>query len=143
MNKLVFLKIALCVGALYYAIGGFAHWFGLTIFPWFDGRLYAPYQDSVIAVVCLVLIAFLLMTARDPIKNIDALKVIISFIFIASIFSVLIIYKVNFRALGAPAKELQTIVEGVLGFVYGFILLWLYPVQSLNGRHQGERIDKN
>jgi hypothetical protein len=129
MSKLILLKITLCLGALYYAVGGFAHYFGLTIFPWFDGRLYAPYQDTVIAFVCLVLILLLLTVARDPIKNIDALNLIIVVAFLASIFSIAIIWKVDFVALGAPAKKTQTIVEGVLGFVFVGALLWLYPKQ--------------
>jgi hypothetical protein len=127
MNKLKLLKLTLYLGALYYAIGGITHYFGLTIFPWFDGRLYASYQDSVIAFVCLVLVLFLVSTARDPLKNIDTLNVIILTAFLASVFSIVIIWKVNFAALGAPAKKLQTIIEGILGFVYVGTLLWLYP----------------
>jgi hypothetical protein len=130
MNKFTLLRIVLCFGALYYAVGGFAHYFGLTIFPWFDGRLYAPYQDTVIAFVCLVLILLLLMVARDPIKNIDALNLIIIVAFLASIFSIAIIWKVDFSALGAPGKKAQTIVEGILGFIFVGALLCLYPRQS-------------
>jgi len=80
MHKLNLLKITLCLGALYYAVGGFAHYFGLTIFPWFDGRLYAHYQDTVIAFICLVLILLLLTVARDLIKNIHSLNLINSHI---------------------------------------------------------------
>lgn len=127
MNKLKFLKFTLYFGAVYYFVGGIAHFFGLTIFPWFDGRLYAPYQDSILAFVCLVLIMILVTVARNPEKNIDILNVVIVSIFLASIFSILIIWKVDFAALGAPAKKTQTIVEGILGFIYGGILLWCYP----------------
>lgn len=127
MNKLILLKITLCLGAVYYAVGGVAHYFGLTIFPWFDGRLYAPYQDTVIAFICLVLILLLLTVARDPIKNIDALNLIILTVFLASIFSIVVIWKVDFAALGAPAKKTQTIFEGVLGFLYFGALLYLHP----------------
>jgi hypothetical protein len=127
MNKLTLLKITLLAGALYYAVGGVAHYFGLTIFPWFDGRLYAPYQDTVIAFVCLVLILLLLTVARDPIKNIDGLNLIIITAFLASIFSIAIIWKVDFAALGAPDKKFQTIIEGLLGFVFTGVLAWLHP----------------
>lgn len=125
--KIKLLKFVLILGAIYYAIGGIVHYFGLTLFPWFDGRLYAPYQDTVIALVCLVFVLILLAVARDPIKNIDILKVIIISVAIASIVSIAIIYKVDFAALGAPAKKMQTIVEGILGFVYLGFLIWLYP----------------
>lgn len=127
MNKLKLLKFVLVLGAIYYAIGGVVHYFGLTLFPWFDGRLYAPYQDTIIALVCLVFVLLLLAVARDPIKNIDILKVIIISVAIASVASIAIIWKVDFTALGAPAKKMQTIVEGVIGFIYLGMLLWLYP----------------
>ncbi len=127
MTKLTLLKITLTAAAVYYIIGGIAHYFALTIFPWFDGHLYAPYQDSVIALVTIVLAAFLLAVARDPIKNRDTLNVIIGAAFLASLFSIFIVFKVDFAALGAPAKKLQTIVEGILGFGFVGLLLWLYP----------------
>src|SRR4051812_25786989 len=107
MDRLKLLKVFLLIGAVYYAVGGIAHYFGLTIFPWFDGRLYVPYQDSVIAFVCLVLVIFLVSTARNPVKNIDTLNVVILSAFLASVFSIAIIWKVDFAALGAPAKKLQ------------------------------------
>jgi len=101
--------------------------FGLTFFPFYDGRLYVPYHDSLIALVCLILALFILTAAKDPIKNIDTLKIIMISALIASIFSVLIIWKVDFAGLGAPDKKIQTIVEGIIGFVFTGVLLWLYP----------------
>ncbi len=127
MSKLVALKLTLYLGAAYYIVGAVVHYFGLTLFPWFDGRLYAPYQDSVIALVALILAFFLIVVAHDPIKNIDMLKAIMIAATVASIFSIVIIWKVDFAALGAPDKKLQTIVEGILGFVWVGALLWLYP----------------
>jgi hypothetical protein len=127
MNKLTFLKLTLRLGALYYIIGAFAHYFGLTIFPWFDGNLYAPYQDTVIAFVALVLAYFILVVARDPVKNIDMLKAIMVAATAASVFSIVVIWKVNFIALGAHGKIPQTITEGIIGFVWVGVLLWLYP----------------
>lgn len=126
-TKLRLLKATLYAGAVYYLVGAVAHYFGLTIFPWFDGRLYAPYQDTVIALVAVVLAYFLIVVAKNPIKNIDILKAVIISAFIASIFSIVIIWKVDFTSLGAPAKKLQTIVEGILGFIFVLALLWLYP----------------
>ena len=99
MNKLKVLKIVLFLGAVYYAISGVAHYFGLTIFPFFVSELYVPYQDSIIALVCLVFVLLLLTVARDPIKNIDVLKVIIVSAFIASLFSFAILAKVYFYSI--------------------------------------------
>jgi len=127
MNKLKLLKILLNLGALYYLIGSFVHFFGLTLFPFYDARLYTPYHDSVIALCALIFALFLIAIARDPVKNIDMLKIVVVGSIIASIFSVLIIWKVDFMALGAPDKKIQTIVEAGLGFVFVIFLIWLYP----------------
>lgn len=127
MNRLVALRSALYLGAAYYIIGAVVHYFGLTVFPWFDGRLYAPYQDTVIALVALVFAYFLIVVGKDPEKNIDILKAIIVSAIAASVFSIAIIWKIDFVALGAPGKAIQTIVEGILGLIWSGILIWLYP----------------
>ncbi len=127
MNRLFLLKLTLRLGAAYYVVGAFAHYFGPTIFPWFDGNLYAPYQDTVIAFVALVLAYFILIVAKDPIKNIDMLRGVMVAAIAASVFSIAIIWKVDFVALGASAKIMQTVVEGILGFVWVGVLLWLWP----------------
>ncbi|KKT82201.1 MAG: hypothetical protein UW79_C0010G0038 [Candidatus Yanofskybacteria bacterium GW2011_GWA2_44_9] len=108
------------------------HYFGLTLFPWFEGKLYVQYQDTIIALVAVILAYFLVVVARDPIKNLDMLKAIIVSAFIASIFSILIIWKIDFLSLGAPAKKLQTITEGILGLIFVSALIWLYPKKYLN-----------
>jgi hypothetical protein len=127
MDRLKLLKLMLRLGAVYYLVGAFAHYFGLTLFPWFDGNLYAPYQDTVLAFVAVMLAYALLVVARDPIKNRDMLKVIMVCATAAAIFSLAVIWKVDFAALGAPGKIPQTITEGILGFVWVGVLLWLYP----------------
>ena len=121
MDKLKLLRLTLRLGAVYYVVGSFAHYFNLTIFPWFDRNLYAPYQDTIIAFVALVLAYFILVVARDPIKNIDMLKAIMVAATAASIFSIVVIWKVDFIMLGAPGKILQTITEGIAGFI------WVFP----------------
>ena len=121
------MKAALYAGAAYYFIGAIAHYFGLTLFPWFDGRLYVPYQDTIIALVAVILAYFLVVVARDPIRNRDMLNAIIVSAAAASIVSITVIWKVDFVALGAPGKKIQTLVEGLLGFAWVLTMLWLYP----------------
>ena len=127
MDKTKLLKIVLWFGTAYYLVGAFAHYFDLTIFPWYDGNLYAPYQDTLIAFVALILAYFLTVIAKDPVKNIDILKAVIVGAAAASLFSIAIVWKVDFLALGAPDKFLQTIAEGILGFFWTSMLIWLYP----------------
>jgi len=130
MNKLGWLKFVLRLGAAYYIVGAVAHYFGLTIFPWFDGKLYAPYQDTVIAFIAVVIAYFILVVANDPIKNIDMLKAIVVSATAASVFSIIIIWKVDFGALGVPDKATQTIVEGIFGFIWVGALILLYPKEE-------------
>jgi len=127
MTKINLLLITLWLGAAYYAVGGVAHYFAKTIFPFFDARLYAPYQDTIITFVCLFLILVLLAVARDPVKNIDILNVIIVGAFLASVFSIAVIWKIDFASLGAPLKRTQTVVEGILGLIFTGMLLILHP----------------
>lgn len=127
INKLKLLKGVLYIGAAYFLIGAFAHFDGLTIFPFYDGGIYAPYHDSLIALAAVVFALILSFIARDPSKNKDALKAVIVGAILGTIFSFAIIWKVNFVALGAPGKETQTVVEGVLGVVFVVLLFWLYP----------------
>jgi len=47
--------------------------------------------------------------------------------FLASVFSFAIIWKVDFAALGAPAKRVQSIIEGVLALIFFGALLLFYP----------------
>lgn len=130
MNKPNLLKVALYLGAAYYIVGAIVHYFGFTLFPWFDANLYVPYQDTIIAFVAIVLAYFLIVVAHDPVKNKDILKAIVISATVASIVSIVIIWKVDFVALGAPAKKLQTIVEGLLGFIWVGTILYLYPYKK-------------
>ncbi len=134
LNKLNLLKIVLCLGALYYLTGAFAHFFGLTLFPFYDSRLYTPYHDSILGLVGMVIALFLLAIAKNPVKNIDTLNIVIICAILATIFSFAIIWKVDFAALGAPDKKIQTVAEGILGVIFVVVLLWLYPRQKdING----------
>jgi hypothetical protein len=126
-KRLIGLKFVLSVGAFYYFMGAIAHYAGLTLFPWFDRSLYTPYHDSLIAVASFVIALFLTMIAKNPVRNRDMIKVVIAGAILASIFSLGIIWKIDFIAIGAGAKKTQTIFEGILGFIFAGVLLWLYP----------------
>lgn len=125
--KLSLLKLLLRLAALYYIVGAVVHWFGLTLFPWYDGALYQPYHDSVIALVALIFAILLFVVANDPVKNVDVLGVTIFCMALASVFSIAIVWKVDFAALGASNKELQTMVEGGMGIFTTGLLYWLMP----------------
>jgi len=127
MSKFKMVKITLYIGSLYYFIGAVAHFFCLTIFPFYDGRLCAPYHDIVIALAAIVIALFIFTTARDPIKNEDNLKVIILGVILAIILNFWIIYSVDFVSLGGPAKKFQTITETILGLIFIIpIIYYLY-----------------
>ncbi len=68
MNKLIILKAALFIGGLYYVIGAIVHFFGLTVFPFYDSGLYSPYHDTVLALVGIVLSFFPLCGLKKPSK---------------------------------------------------------------------------
>ena len=104
INKLKLLRIVLILGALYYLIGSFVHFFGLTLFSFFDAKLYAPYHDSIIALAAVIFAFFLLTIAKNPVKNIDTLKIVIIGEILASIFSIAILWKVDFINLGGTSQ---------------------------------------
>ena len=62
--------------------------------------------------------------AKDPVKNRDTLNVVLFGVLLASIFSFLIIYRVDFVTIGVPEKGEQTLVEGGLGLIYFGLLYW-------------------
>ena len=126
-TKLKTLKILLVLGGVYYIIGAVAHFFGLTIFPFYDSHLYTPYHDTVIALASIILSLFLFAVAKNPTKNIDTLNIFIIGGFIAIAFSVYILTTINFLALGAPEKHTQTIIETILLIFYIAFLIYLHP----------------
>lgn len=122
--KINLLKFLLRIAAIFYLIGAAVHLFGLTVFPWYVHQLYSPYHDSLISVFCIFLSLLLFIVAKDPIKYKEIVRVIIIGFLLISLFSVLIILKVDFTALGAPDKKLQTIIEGIFGLIYSGVLLY-------------------
>lgn len=127
MNKIQTLKLLLVLGGLYYLIAAGVHFFGFTFFPIYDGALYQPYHDTVIAVAAIVISLLLFSTARDPVKNIDSLNVVIAGGIIAIIFCIGIIFKIDFVQLGAPGKKFQTVVEMILLIIFVGSLVYLKP----------------
>ncbi len=127
MDKIKTLKLLLILGALYYLVGAMAHLFGLTLFPFYDGALYHPYHDSIIAVSAIVISLLLLSIAKDPVKNIDSLNVIIIGGIIAIIFMIGFLLKIDFAQLGAPGKKIQTVVEMIMLIPYVGLLVYLRP----------------
>ena len=127
LTKLKILKIILYLGSAYYIIGAIAHFFGLTIFPFYINALYQPYHDTVISLTAIIMSMVLYTVAKNPEKNIDILNVIIIGGIIAIIFSIGIIFKIDFIALGAPVKKTQTIVEMILLIICVGALIYLRP----------------
>lgn len=127
MNKLKLLKITLLAGAIYFFIAGLSHFFGWSLFPFYDGALYSPYHDTLLALCDLIFVMLFLVVANNPVKNSNTLHVIIAAIALAIIFNIGIILKIDFAALGSYQKLLQTKVEAALGVVMFITLLILKP----------------
>ena len=130
INKPKVLKILLYLGSIYYLIGAIAHFFGLTIFPFYDSALYSPYHDTVISLAAIILSILFFTIAKNPEKNIDILNVIIIGGIIAIIFSIGIIWKIDFVSLGASDKKIQTIVEAILLTIYVLLLMIFKPTST-------------
>ncbi len=112
------LQIILIINAFYFFIAAIAHFFGLTIFPMYDGTLYTPYHDTLLALCDLVFVMIFLTVARDPIKNKDMLNTIVVAFALIIIFNIGIIWKVNITHL----KIIETIVE-TIGAAITLVLL--------------------
>lgn len=126
-NRLTSLKIVLGLGGAYYAIGAAAHFFGLTVFPFYDGRLYTPYHDTLIALASFIISLFTFTIARDPEKNVDMLDALIIAAGLAVFASIYILMRIDFTLLGAPDKKFQTVVETILLALYTNMLIALHP----------------
>jgi len=124
--KLTLLKFLLKCGALFYFIGGIVHFFGLTLFPWYTAALYIPYHDTVIALTAFSLAIILFTVSKNPIKNIDVLNAVIVSGFLAVLFSIYIIFKIDFTG-PAILKKAETIFEAVLLTLYLIALILCKP----------------
>ena len=114
MDKNKALKIILILTSLYFLIAAFAHLFGLTIFPVYDSNLYTPYHDTLLALCDLIFVMIFIVVAINPVKNRDMLQVIMVAFVLVIFFNLVILWKIDFAALGSSEKRFQTIVETVL-----------------------------
>ena len=130
LHRLQLLKTLLILAAIYFLFAAFCHFFGWTVFPFYDGNLYSPYHDTLLALSDLIFVLIFLAVAKNPEKNFDILQVMIIGFFLALIFNLVIIWKIDFTFLGSPAKKSQTIFETILtGFVFVSLIL-LKPKSS-------------
>lgn len=129
------LRILLLSCGLYYFIAAFAHFFGLTLFPFYDGALYSPYHDFLLGLCDIVFVMIFLVVARDPVKNEDTLNVIIIGFVLVILGNLGIIWKIDFTALGSSYKFSETIVETILALGALGGILFLRPTSKNNGKH--------
>lgn len=126
VHKLSLLKLLLKCGAVFYVIGGIVHFFGLTLFPWYTAALYTPYHDTVIALTAFTLSIILFTISKNPVKNIDVLNAVIISGFLAVLFSIYIIFTIDFMG-PAILKKTETIVEAILLLLYLISLILCKP----------------
>jgi hypothetical protein len=109
------IKITLILGSVYYFIGAIVHFFGLSIYPWYDSSLFSVYHDTVISLSAIIFGLLLLVISQNVEKYRQLINWIIAFGIIAIIFSLYIVFCINLT--GSVKKE-QTIVEMVLLIIY-------------------------
>lgn len=129
-SKIKLLKILLILGSLYYLVAAFAHFFGLTLFPFYDGKLYSPYHDILLALCDIIFFMIFFIVAKNPVKNVDTLNVIIIGFLFAVIFNIGIIWKIDFGSLGSIHKKFQTIIETILAGGMVILLTILKPKKN-------------
>jgi len=127
IDKIKLVKILLIIAGICYLVIAIAHFFGLTISPFFDERLFIPYYDRTIALAALFISILLFTIANDPIKNIDTFNALMIGVVMAIISGLYIIYSTDFVQLGAPEKKIQTIVEVILLITFLIFLQILKP----------------
>ncbi len=93
----------------------------------YDGRLYAPYHDTLLALCDLIFVMLFLVVAKDPVKNIDTLNVILASFALVIIFNAGIIWKIDFMLLGSTEKQFQTIIETILAAIMLISLIIVKP----------------
>lgn len=121
-DGLVRLILACC--ALYYFVAAFAHFFGLTLFPFYDETLYSPYHDILLGLCDLVFVMIFSVVAFDPVNNIDTFHVILIAFVLVILVNIGLIWKFDFALYHSVHKQFQTIVETLLAFIT-LVSLWI------------------
>lgn len=124
MRKTI-LKYLLYVLSIFYLIGGIAHYFGLTIFPWYDKALYSPYHDSIIAMATIAMMIIIYIIATDIQKYKKLINGISLIALINGFLTIYMAYKVNFEIYNQNNKKLQAIIEGILLILASISLYFL------------------
>ena len=127
LNKINIIKLLLYGASFSYIIGAIAHFFGLTLFPWYVSALYSPYHDSLIPLIAITVAILVFGIAKNLDKNPELLNVIITAGIVAIIYSSLVLLRFDYAAIGIPEKSLQTIVETASLVVFVIILILLKP----------------
>ena len=125
LQRKIVLKYLLYVLSFFYLIGGIAHYFGLTIFPWYDGALYSPYHDSIITMAAIAMMILIYIIAADVKKYKKLIDGISLIALIDGSLTIYMAYKVNFEAYSQNNKQFQAIVEGVLLVIVSIGLYFL------------------
>jgi len=115
MKNAKVIKYLLVLGSSYYFIGAIVHFFGLSFYPWYDGLLFSPYHDAVIALCSIVFGLFLLVISTDITKY----RLLINLVMIAGIIAIFFsLYIIFFIDLSGTIKRQQTMVEMALLIIY-------------------------
>ncbi len=122
-QRKIILKYLLYILSLFYLVGALVHYFGLTIFPWYDGSLYSPYHDSIIAMAAIAMMIILYIVATDIERYKKLINGITLITLINGLLTIYMAYKVNFEAYNQNNKQFQAIVEGIL-LILVFISLY-------------------
>jgi len=114
LQRKIVIKYYLIILSLFYLIGAIAHYFGLTIFPWYDGALYSPYHDSIITMAAIAMTILLYIISTDVQKYKKLINGISLIGIINGILTIYMAYNVNFEIYNQNNKQFQAIVEGTL-----------------------------
>lgn len=127
LDKISIIKLLLYGASVSYAVGAIAHFFGLTLFPWYTSKLYSPYHDSLIPLIAITVSILIFGIAKNLDKNPELLNIIIAAGIVAVIYSGLVLLRFDYAAIGVPEKALQTIVETVGLIIFVIVLIILKP----------------
>ncbi len=127
----------LAFGTFFYFVGMIVHWFGITLWPWFDAALFSPYHDRIIAMAAVGVCGFFYVTWKNPEKNRDNLWVMSYTSLITGIATIWMAFNVDFAQYGSVVKVNQAIAEGILLVgLFGVLMLYLMKTKGfeLEGR---------